>query len=107
MTVHPIRPMPQQREPELTRKQLADMLQVSLRTIDKWTKAGMPSVRYGQRVRRYQASSALAWAAAAWPVCNNHRSTQKGGPERVNDPGHATDGVTSTALDSVSHIAPE
>lgn len=60
MTIHGL-PVPES-ERYLTRQQLADLMGVSLRTIDNLTREGMPSVTFGLRARRYLASRALAWA---------------------------------------------
>lgn len=51
-------------EPEryLTRQQLADLMGVSTRSIDRMVSEGMPSETWGLRSRRFRASTALAWA---------------------------------------------
>lgn len=49
-------------EPYLTRQQLADLLGLSVWTVDRLVKAGMPSYTWGMRVRRFRASEAIAWA---------------------------------------------
>lgn len=51
-------------EPEryLTRKQLADLMGVSVRKIDQWVNEGMPSETWGIRARRFRPSLAVAWA---------------------------------------------
>jgi hypothetical protein len=51
-------------EPWITRKELAVRMGVSVRTIDRLTSAGMPSVTWGSKTRRYRASQAISWAAA-------------------------------------------
>lgn len=48
----------------VSRTQLADLMGVSIATIDRLTTDGMPSVTWGRRTRRYQPSVAIAWAAA-------------------------------------------
>lgn len=48
----------------VTRRELAQLMGVSLRTIDRLVDAGMPSVVWGQRCRRFKPSVALAWARA-------------------------------------------
>ena len=48
----------------LTRQELADMMRVSLSTLDQMVKEGMPSVTWGRRTRRFRASAAVAWAQA-------------------------------------------
>jgi len=49
-------------EPYVDRKTLAELMGVSLRTIDYWTAEGMPSVTWGLRTRRYRPSLAMQWA---------------------------------------------
>ena len=45
------------------RHELAEIMRVSLRQIDKWVKAGMPSHTWGLRRRRFfLPSEAIAWA---------------------------------------------
>jgi len=53
-------------EPEayVTRGQLAARMGVSVDTVDRLVKAGMPSVCWGRRTRRFRASTAIAWARA-------------------------------------------
>lgn len=48
----------------LSRAQLADRMGVSVNTIDRMVRAGMPSVTWGRRTRRFKASVAMAWARA-------------------------------------------
>jgi phage terminase Nu1 subunit (DNA packaging protein) len=52
------------RAPEryVTRQQLAEVMGVSVKTIDRMVRAGMPSETWGLRSRRFLASRALAWA---------------------------------------------
>lgn len=49
-------------EPYITRDQLAQLMCVSVDTIDRMVKAGMPSETWGRRTRRFLASRAVAWA---------------------------------------------
>lgn len=49
-------------EPFLSRRELAELMHVSLSTIDLMVKEGMPSVTWGRRTRRFRASTAIAWA---------------------------------------------
>jgi excisionase family DNA binding protein len=49
-------------EPYLTRKQLAPLMAISVRTLDRMIAEGMPCVRWGRRTLRLRASSALEWA---------------------------------------------
>jgi phage terminase Nu1 subunit (DNA packaging protein) len=51
-------------EPYVDRKQLAKTMGVSVATIDRMVRAGMPSETWGLRSRRFQISAALAWAQA-------------------------------------------
>lgn len=51
-------------EPYVDRKQLAKTMGVSVATIDRMVRAGMPSETWGLRSRRFQVSAALAWAQA-------------------------------------------
>lgn len=53
-------------EPEryVSRAELADLMGVSLATVDRLVAAGMPSVTWGRRTRRFKASVAIAWAQA-------------------------------------------
>jgi phage terminase Nu1 subunit (DNA packaging protein) len=46
------------------RKELAAMLGVSASTVDRMRVAGMPSVTYGRRLRRFKPSVCLAWIHA-------------------------------------------
>jgi excisionase family DNA binding protein len=46
----------------LTRQQLAEVMGVSVKTIDRMVRDGMPSETWGLRSRRFLASRALAWA---------------------------------------------
>jgi excisionase family DNA binding protein len=47
-------------EPWLTKRRLAEYFQVSVRTIERWTTAGMPCLRCGRTVR-YRISACEAW----------------------------------------------
>jgi len=49
-------------EPYLTRGQMAELMGVSLATLDRMVAEGMPSVTWGRRTRRFRPSRALAWA---------------------------------------------
>jgi phage terminase Nu1 subunit (DNA packaging protein) len=53
-------------EPEryVNRDQLAALMGVSTRTIDRMVAEGMPSETWGRRARRFRPSSAIAWARA-------------------------------------------
>jgi phage terminase Nu1 subunit (DNA packaging protein) len=51
------------RDPEryVTRAELAEMMGVSVRTVDAWRKQGMPCETWGLRVVRFLPSRAMAW----------------------------------------------
>lgn len=46
----------------VTREQLADVMGVSVSTVDRWVSEGMPSETWGLRARRFLPSQAIAWA---------------------------------------------
>ncbi len=48
----------------VARSELAAIMGVSVATIDRMVAAGMPSVTWGRRTRRFRPSTALAWALA-------------------------------------------
>ena len=50
------------RERYVTAAELALMMGVSLRTVKRWTREGMPSETWGMRVRRYLVSECVTWA---------------------------------------------
>jgi phage terminase Nu1 subunit (DNA packaging protein) len=54
-------PVPEQ-EPYVTREQLAEIMGVGVRTIDRFRAEGMPCENWGMRAVRFQASRAIAWA---------------------------------------------
>jgi phage terminase Nu1 subunit (DNA packaging protein) len=49
-------------EPYVDRQQMARLMGVNVRTIDRMVRDGMPSESWGLRARRFLPSSALAWA---------------------------------------------
>jgi hypothetical protein len=49
-------------EPYVDRKRLAEIMGVSVATIDRMVRAGMPSETWGIRSRRFQPFLALMWA---------------------------------------------
>lgn len=51
-----------EREVYVTRRELAEIMGVSVDTVDRMREAGMPSVVWGKRCRRFKPSVALAWA---------------------------------------------
>jgi excisionase family DNA binding protein len=66
MTVQglPVQPASPKNEPYISREELAELMGVSVRTITNLVREGMPSKTFGLRVRRFRASTALAWANA-------------------------------------------
>lgn len=50
-------------EPYLSRVEIAKVLGVSLRSLDRLVAEGLPSKTWGLRTRVFRASEALAWAA--------------------------------------------
>lgn len=57
-------PLRSEAEVYLTRRQVAERLQVSLTTLDGYVKAGMPSYSWGLRVRRFKFSEVERWLKA-------------------------------------------
>jgi phage terminase Nu1 subunit (DNA packaging protein) len=54
-----LRPVP----PELvTRQELAEMMRISVPTVDRLRKAGMPCVRFSPGTVRFRPAEAMAWA---------------------------------------------
>lgn len=51
-----------EKERYVSRAQLAEMMGVSLASIDRMVAAGMPSETWGMRARRFKPSAAFAWA---------------------------------------------
>lgn len=49
------------------RRRLAEMMSVSVPTIDRMVREGMPSVTWGPRMRRFLPSRAIAWANSRPP----------------------------------------
>jgi phage terminase Nu1 subunit (DNA packaging protein) len=54
----------EENERYVDRQQLADIMGVSVATIDRMVAKKMPSVTWGRRTRRFKPSTALAWARA-------------------------------------------
>lgn len=48
----------------VTREELAEILKVSVPTIDRMRRAGMPHHRWGRRLVRFRVREAMAWAEA-------------------------------------------
>jgi hypothetical protein len=48
----------------VSRKEMAEILHISLRTLDMFVAEGMPSERWGLRSRVFQPSRSIAWARA-------------------------------------------
>jgi excisionase family DNA binding protein len=51
-------------EPFVTRQEMAEILRVSVPTIDRMLRDGMPSHSWGRRLVRLRVSEVLAWAEA-------------------------------------------
>lgn len=49
-------------EPYVDRRRLAEIMGVSVPTVDRMVAAGMPSETWGMRARRFRPSVAIAWA---------------------------------------------
>ena len=49
-------------EPYLSRVELAEFMDVSERTVDRWAAEGMPFETWGLRTKKFQASQCIAWA---------------------------------------------
>jgi phage terminase Nu1 subunit (DNA packaging protein) len=48
----------------VTRHELAEMMRVSIRTVDQLKREGMPCVTWGRRLVRFRANEAMRWAEA-------------------------------------------
>jgi phage terminase Nu1 subunit (DNA packaging protein) len=46
----------------VTREELAEIMRVSVPTIDRMRRAGMPYLTWGRRLVRFRVRDALAWA---------------------------------------------
>jgi hypothetical protein len=51
-------------EPYVCRREMAEIMGVSLATVDRLVAEGMPSVTWGRRTRRFRPSAAISWATA-------------------------------------------
>ena len=58
-TPQPLRPI---RGELVTREELAEIMRVSVPTIDRMRRAGMPAVTWGRRLVRFRVNDAIAWA---------------------------------------------
>jgi excisionase family DNA binding protein len=54
-----LRPVPDEL---VTREELAEIMRVSVPTIDRMKRAGMPAVTWGRRLVRFRVREAMAWA---------------------------------------------
>lgn len=45
----------------VTREELAEIMHVGVSTIDDFRRAGMPEIRWGRRLIRFEPSACLAW----------------------------------------------
>lgn len=57
-------PLPVTPAPYVTRAQLAALMGVSTKTIQRWQRLGMPYETWGLRTCRYRPDQAMAWARA-------------------------------------------
>jgi excisionase family DNA binding protein len=48
----------------VTREELAEILRVSVPTVDRMRRAGMPHHTWGRRLIRFRVREAMAWAEA-------------------------------------------
>ena len=55
-------------------RELAETMGVSLATVTRWTRAGVPSQTWGMRVRRYRLSEVVAWRQAQAASIDNDPS---------------------------------
>jgi hypothetical protein len=55
-----LRPVPTG-ETLVTREELAKIMHVGVGTIDEFRRAGMPEIRWGLRLVRFEPSACLAW----------------------------------------------
>jgi phage terminase Nu1 subunit (DNA packaging protein) len=49
-------------EKYVSRRELAELMGVSVQTVDRMVRAGLPSETWGRRTRRFRPSVAVAWA---------------------------------------------
>jgi predicted DNA-binding transcriptional regulator AlpA len=56
--------MPPSPEPYVDRREMARLMGVSVATIDRMRRDGMPAVTWGRRLIRFRPSESLAWARA-------------------------------------------
>lgn len=69
-----------EREAYVTRAQLAQIMGVSVDSVDRLVAAGMPSETWGMRARRFKPSIAIAWA-------RERAANQPAPDDRCDDPG--------------------
>jgi phage terminase Nu1 subunit (DNA packaging protein) len=58
------KPWPPSPEAYVSRQQLAALMGVSTKTVDRMVKDGLPSETWGRRTRRFLPSVAMAWASS-------------------------------------------
>jgi phage terminase Nu1 subunit (DNA packaging protein) len=46
----------------VTREELAELMRVSVATVDRMRRAGMPHVTWGRRLVRFRVREAISWA---------------------------------------------
>jgi phage terminase Nu1 subunit (DNA packaging protein) len=54
-----LRPVPDEL---VTRQELAEIMRVSVPTIDRMKREGMPSISWGRRLVRFRVRDAMTWA---------------------------------------------
>lgn len=59
MNASELRPVPDEL---VTREELAEMMRVSVPTIDRMRREGMPVVTWGRRLVRFRVREAISWA---------------------------------------------
>lgn len=77
-------------EPEryVGRLELAELMGVSVATVDRLVADGMPSETWGRRTRRFRPSVALAWARSRRYAAAHHQAP----PRRLEPPGGLAQG---------------
>jgi excisionase family DNA binding protein len=62
----------------ITAAELAELMGVSERTINRWVAAGMPSETWGMaRTRRFLASQSMQWARSRLDAVNSRATQQR------------------------------
>ena len=81
-------------EPEryVSRAQLAELMGVSVATVDRLVSDGMPSETWGKRTRRFRPSVALAWARSRSRSCEYAGQLRQAPPRPLTRPGGMAQG---------------